>query len=177
MHGQECPCHRIARSLTIRPLPFVVMALQWKTSPPRNLQKEWFNALLLRAPRGYPSAIVECATASLYERDRTIRLGKMSALSAFAPPDYYTKEINFFAFAEAIAAGRRPGSATGSGSAGCLHDRHYITHWLWCAAGPFKGVHPGFLHSLYNNNRDFAVVGLSAVWAQAELQFVWGCRQ
>ncbi len=41
-----------------------------KTVPPRNLQKEWLNALPL----------------SLYERDFTKRLGKMSALSAFTPP-------------------------------------------------------------------------------------------
>ncbi len=67
--------------------------------------------------------------------------GKMSALSAFTPPplDYYTKGNVLFAFAEAVAAGRRPGSATGSGSAGCLHDRHCTTLLYWCAAGPLTG--------------------------------------
>ena len=55
----------------------------------------------------------------------------------FTPPplEYYTKENVLVAFAEAVVAGRRPGSATGSGSAGCLHDRHYTTHLYWCAAG------------------------------------------
>ena len=62
----------------------------------------------------------------------------MSALSAFTPPplsDYYTKVIVLFSFAEAVAAGRRPGSATGAGSVGCLHDRHCTTLLYWCAAG------------------------------------------
>ena len=59
----------------------------------------------------------------------------MSALSAFTPPlpDYYTKGNVLFAFAEAVAAGRRPRSTTGSGSAGCLHDRHYTTLLYWYA--------------------------------------------
>ncbi len=67
---------------------------------------------------------------------------KMSALSAFTPPppDYYTKGNVLFAFAEAVAAGRRPGSATGSGSVGCLHDRHCTTLLSWCAAGSHRGV-------------------------------------
>ena len=92
------------------------------------------NALPLRAPRGHPSAILLNVQK------------KMSALSAFNPPppplDYYTKWNVLFAFAEAVAAGRRPGSATGSGSAGCLHDRHCTTLLFWCAAGPLTGMHP-----------------------------------
>ena len=51
------------------------------------------------------------------------------------PLEYYTKENVLVAFAEAVAAGRRPESATGSGLAGCLHDRHYTTLLYWCAAG------------------------------------------
>ena len=40
----------------------------------------------------------------------------MSALSAFTPPplpDYYAKENALFAFAEAVAAGRRPKECNG----------------------------------------------------------------
>ena len=36
----------------------------------------FLNALPLRAPRGHPSASHKCATAPLYERDYTKRLGK-----------------------------------------------------------------------------------------------------
>ena len=99
------------------------------------------NAIPLRAPRGHLGAMVECDTVSLYERDLTKRLGKMSALSALPPPppDYYAKKNAFSVFVEAVAVGRRTGSATGSGSAGRLHDRHYTTLLFWCAAGPSHG--------------------------------------
>ena len=48
----------------------------------------------------------------------------------------------FFALTEAGAVGRRPRRATGSCSVGCLHDRHYTTLLLWCAAGPLTGCIP-----------------------------------
>ena len=73
-----------------------------KTVPPKNLQnanrdflpglcRRWLSCtdrsrVLDALPLPYMSAIVECATTSLYERDLTKRLGKMSALSAFTPP-------------------------------------------------------------------------------------------
>ena len=79
---------------------------------------------------------------ALSERDFTKCLVKMSGMSALPPPpsDYYAKKNAFLVFAEAVAAGRRPRSATGSGSAGCLHDRYYTTLLYWCAAGPRRGV-------------------------------------
>ncbi len=94
------------------------------------------KGLPLRAPRGHASASHECATAPLYERNSTKRLGKMSALSALPPPplDCYAKSDAFFAFAEAVAAGRRPGRAKGPGSAGSLQNLHYTTLLYWCAA-------------------------------------------
>ena len=73
------------------------------------------------------------------------RLEKMSALSALPPsPPLSTirRGTTLFAFAEAVAAGKRPRSATGSGSAGCLHDRHYTTLLFWGAAGPLTGRIP-----------------------------------
>ena len=101
--------------------------MRYRCARPEGTRARLLDALPLR----YMSAI-------------TKRSGKMSALSALPPPlsDYYTKENVLFAFAEAVAAGRRPGSATGSGSAGCLLDRHYITLLLWCAAGPLTGCIP-----------------------------------
>ena len=104
--------------------------MRYRFARPEGTRAPVVNALPLRAPRGHPSAIL----LNVQE--------KMSALSAFTPPplNYYTKGNVLFAFAEAVAAGRRPGSATGSGSAGCLHDRHCTTLLYWCAAGPLTGV-------------------------------------
>ena len=88
------------------------------------------------------SASRKYATAPPYERDFTKRLGRNVRFVRFTPPlsDYYAKGNAFSAFAEAVAAGRRPRSATGSGSAGRLHGRYYTTLLYWCAAGFSKGA-------------------------------------
>ena len=99
--------------------------MRYRCARPEGTRAPVVNALPLR----YMSAI-------------TKHSGKNVRFVRFSPPplDYYTKGNVLFAFAEAVAAGRRPESATGAGSTGCLHDRHYITLLLWCAAGPLPGV-------------------------------------
>ena len=95
--------------------------MRYRFARPEGTRARLLNALPLR----YMSAI-------------TKRSGKNVRFVRFyppPPPDYYTKGIVLFSFAEAVAAGRRPESATGSGSAGCLHDRHCTTLLYWCAAG------------------------------------------
>ena len=82
----------------------------------------------------HEQGVVECASRSQFGRNFANVQHEMSALSAFTLPpplDYYTKKNALCSFAEAVAAGRRPASATGSGSARCLHDRHYTTLLYW----------------------------------------------
>ena len=69
--------------------------MRYRSARPVGTRARWLNAL--------------------YECDFTKRSGKNVRFVRFYPPplDYYTKENVFFALAEAVAAGRRPGSATG----------------------------------------------------------------
>ena len=94
--------------------------MRYRFARPEGTRARLLNALPLR----YMSAF-------------TKRSGKNVRFVRFyppPPPDYYTKGNALFAFTEAVAAGRRPGSATGAGSVGCLHDRHCTTLLFWCAA-------------------------------------------
>ena len=100
--------------------------LQWRSVPPRNLQ----NANRDFLPRLCRSGL-SCtdrrgmlnALPLLYRSAITIHSGKnVRFVRFYPPPDYYTKGNVLFAVAEAAAAGRRPGNAAESGSAGCLHD-------------------------------------------------------
>ena len=109
-------------------------------------------------PEGTRAAIVN-ALPLRYMSAFTKRSGKNVRFVRFYPPppldyytkgdvpkiDYYTKGDVLFAFAEAVAAGRRPGSATGSGAAGCLHAcmTDIVPHSCYgVRPGLSQGMHP-----------------------------------
>ena len=74
VHATGLPDHLLFDHYQDFNLMISCIGVRRKTVPPKNLQKEWLNALPLRAPRGHPSAIL-----------LNIQ-GKMSALSALIPP-------------------------------------------------------------------------------------------
>ena len=76
----------------------------------------------------HEQGVVECASRSQFGRNLLMFSMKCPLCPLYPPPlNYYTKKNALSSFAEAVAADRRPASATGSGTARCLHDRHYTT--------------------------------------------------
>ena len=77
--------------------------------------------LLLRTPRGHPSAIF-------------LNVQEKCPLCPLPPADCYTKGDVLFSFAEAVAAGRQPGSAKGV-RLGRMPVRPTLYHTLVPACG------------------------------------------
>ena len=151
VHATGLPDHLLFDHYQDFNLMISCIGVRRKTVPPKNLQKEWLNALPLRAPRGHPSAIL-----------LNIQ-GKMSALSALPPPP---APITIRSGPSCLRLRRPSLPAGGQGVQRSLARPHACTTDI--IPHTFYGVRPGLSQGASQNGGEFLATSGKLHWdAQA----------